>query len=119
MGNFRFYGEGCIFQQTGERERDGQNAQHCDEEFFTEKKKSKKTLADFRKKLKRHLLTSIRKSVAVHTSGSIFVDRVELARRTKLELELMKVLECSIDGSRNYESNLVPFKVKTFNQFLP
>ena len=82
-----------------ERERDGQNAQHCKEEIFTEK--SEKTLADFCEKLRRHLLTSIQISVAVHTSGSVFVERVERAKRTRLELELIKALECLTDGYRN------------------
>ena len=60
-------------------------------------------------------MISIQKSVAVQMSGSIFAKRVERARGTKIELELMKVIDCFFDGYSSYESNLVSFKTKNFN----
>ena len=50
----------------------GENAQHYEGETFP-------------KKIGNHLLTLIQKSVAVQTSGSVFVERVEQARKTELE----------------------------------
>ena len=69
----------------------------------------------FTKKLKKQLLTSIQKSVAIQTNGSVFVEQIERARRTKFELELMKIIDCFLDGHGTYESNLVSFKIKTCN----
>ena len=66
-----------------------------------------------RKKFKKHMLTSIQKSISVQTSGSVFVERVERVRRTtKFELELMKIIDCFLDGYGRYESHLVTFKIK-------
>ena len=69
-----------------------------------------------RKKFKKHMLTSVQRSIPVQTTGSVFVERVESVRRkTKFELELMKIIECFLDGYGGYESNLVSFKMKSSN----
>ena len=66
-----------------------------------------------RKKFKKHMLTSVQRSISVQTTGSVFAERVESVRRkTKIELELMKVIDCFLDGYGGYESNLVSFKIK-------
>ena len=44
-----------------------------------------------RKKYKKHLLNSIQKAKSTQTSGSVFADRIEQIKKTKLELELKKL----------------------------
>ena len=52
-----------------------------------------------RKKFKKHMLTSVQRSISVQTTGSLFVERVESVRRkTKFELELMKIIDCLLYG---------------------
>ena len=71
-----------------------------------------------RKKFKKHMLTSVQRSISVQTTGSVFVERVESVRRkTKFELELMKIIDCFLDGYGGYESNLVSFKIKPSNKY--
>ena len=67
-----------------------------------------------RKKYKKHLLTSFQKTKSTQTCGSVFADRIEQVKKTKFELELIKIVYCFLDGHGNYTSNLVSFKIKTF-----
>ena len=66
-----------------------------------------------RKKHKKHLLSSFQKTKSTQTSGSVFADRIEQAKKTKSEIELIKIVDGFLDGHGNYTSNLVSFKVKT------
>ena len=69
-----------------------------------------------RKKFKKHMLTSVLRSISVKTTGSVFVERVESVRRkTNFELELMKIIDCFLDGYGGYESSLVSFKRQLAN----
>ena len=43
------------------------------------------------------------------TNGSVFAERNEKAKKTKLEFELIKIVDCFLDGYGNYDSNLVSF----------
>ena len=63
-----------------------------------------------RKKYQKHLLSSFQKTKVTQTSGSVFADRNEPVKRTKLELKLIKNVDCFPDGHDNYRSNLVSFK---------
>ena len=66
-----------------------------------------------RKKFKEHMLTSVHRSISVQTIGSVIVERVDSVRReTKFELELMKIIDCLLDGHGGYKSILVWFKMK-------
>ena len=65
-----------------------------------------------RKKFKKHSLTSIQKSISVQTNRSTFVDRVEEAKSTKFEPDLMKTPDCFSDSYGSYECNVVSFKEK-------
>ena len=47
------------------------------------------------------------------TSGSVFVDRIEQVKTTKFELELIKIVDCFLDGHGNYTGNLVSYKIKS------
>ena len=65
-----------------------------------------------RKKYKKLLLSSFQKTKSTQTSESVFADRIEQVKKTELELQLIKVVDCFLDGHDNYNSNLVSFKLK-------
>ena len=66
-----------------------------------------------RKKYKRHLLSSLQKTISTQTSGSVFADRTEQVKKTKFEVELIKIVDCFLDGYGDYDSTLVSFKIKS------
>ena len=66
-----------------------------------------------RKKYKKHLLRSFQKTKSTQTSGSVFAERIEQVKKTKFEIELIKIVDCFLDGHGNYTSNLVYFKLKS------
>ena len=66
-----------------------------------------------RKKYKKHLFSSFQKTKSTQTSGSVFADRIEQVKKTKFELELIKIVDCFLDGHGNFDSNLVSFKIKS------
>ena len=66
-----------------------------------------------RKKCKKHLLSSFQKTKSTQTSGSVFADRIEKVKRTKFELELIKIVDCFLNGHGNYTGNLVSLKIKS------
>ena len=66
-----------------------------------------------RKKYKKHLFTSFQKTKWRQTSESIFADRIEQVKKTKSELELIKIVDCFIDDHGNYTSNLVSFQIRS------
>ena len=51
------------------------------------------------------------KTKSTQTSGLCRLDQV---KKTKFELELIKNVDCILDGHGNYTSNLVSFKIKSF-----
>ena len=65
-----------------------------------------------RKKYKKHLLSSFRKTKSTQTGGSVFVDRIEQVKKTKFELELVKIVDCFLNGHGNQSSSLVSYKRK-------
>ena len=66
-----------------------------------------------RKKYKKHSFSSFQETKSTQTSGSVFADRIEQVKKTKFELELIKIVDCFLDGHGNYTSNLVSFKTKS------
>ena len=66
------------------------------------------------KKYKKHLLSSFQKTKSTQTSGLVFADRFEQVKKTKFELELIKIVDCFLDVHGIYTSNLVSFKIKSF-----
>ena len=52
--------------------------------------------------------------------GSVFADRIEQVKKTKFELELIKIVDYFLDGHYNYTSNIKSFKIKSLqtNHFL-
>ena len=66
-----------------------------------------------RKKYKKYLFSSFQKTKLTQTSGSVFAERIEKVKKTKFELDLIKYVDCSLDGHGSYDSNLVSFNLKS------
>ena len=66
-----------------------------------------------RKRYKKHLFSSFQKTKSTQTSGSVFAERIEKVKKTKFELELIKIVDCFLDGHGIFDSNLVSFKTKS------
>ena len=66
-----------------------------------------------RQKYKEHLLSSFQKTKSTQTSGSVSADRIEQIKKTSFELELIKSVDCFLDGQGNYSKNLVTCKMKS------
>ena len=66
-----------------------------------------------RKKFKKHLFSSFQKTETTQTSGSVFAERMEKVKKTKFGSELIKFVDCFLDGHGDYENNLVSFRIKS------
>ena len=66
-----------------------------------------------RKKYKKHLFSSFQKTKTTQTSGSVFAKRIEKVKKTKFVFELIKIVDCFLDGHGKFDSNLVTFKIKS------
>ena len=66
-----------------------------------------------RKKFKKHLFNSFQKLKTTQTSGSVFAEGIQKVKTTKIELELIKFVDCFLDGIGNYDSILVSFRIKS------
>ena len=66
-----------------------------------------------RKKYKKHLFSSFQKTKTTQKSDSVFAERIEKVKKTIFEFELIKIVDCSLDGNGNFDSNLVSFKIKS------
>ena len=64
-------------------------------------------------KNKKHLFSSFQKTKSTQTNGSVFADRNEQGKKTKVELELIKLVDCFPDGNGNYTVNLVSLTIKS------
>ena len=58
-------------------------------------------------------MRALQKNKSTQTSGSVFAERIEKAKKTKFELQLIKIVDCFLDGHGSYYSNLVSFKIKS------
>ena len=58
-------------------------------------------------------MSALQKNKSTQTSFSVFAGRIKKAKKTKLELELIKIVDCFPDGHGSYDSNLVSFKIKS------
>ena len=66
-----------------------------------------------RKKYKKHWFSSFQKTKTTQTRGSVFAERIEKFKKTNFELDLIKIVDCFLDGHGNYDINLVSFKIKS------
>ena len=58
------------------------------------------------------MLSSFQKTKSTQSSGPIFADRIDQFKKTEFELELIKIVDCFLDGHSKYTSNLGSSKVK-------
>ena len=58
-------------------------------------------------------MSALQKNKSTQTSGSVFAKRNEKVKKTKFEMELIKFVDCFLDGHGKYDSNLVFFKIKS------
>ena len=63
-----------------------------------------------RRKFKQHFMSALQKNKSTQTSGSVFAERIEKAKKTKFELELMKIVDCFFGNHGSYDSKLASFK---------
>ena len=64
-----------------------------------------------RKKYKKRLFSSFQKTKTTQTSESVFAEKIEKAKKTNFELDLIKIVDSFFDGHGTYDSNLVSFKI--------
>ena len=67
-----------------------------------------------RKKYKKHFLSFFQKTKKTQTSESVFAGRIEQIKKTKFELDLMKIVDCFLDGNGNYTIKLAFIEIKPF-----
>ena len=65
-----------------------------------------------RKKYEKHLFSSFQKTKLTQTGGSECAERIEKVKKTKFELDLIKIVDCFLDGHGNYDSNIKSFEIK-------
>ena len=64
-----------------------------------------------RKKYKKTLVELLPKDqIDAKTIGSVFADRIGQVKKTKFELELIKILDCFLGDHGNYTISLKSFK---------
>ena len=63
-----------------------------------------------RKKFKQFFMSALQEIKSAQTSGSVFANRIEKAKKTKFERELLNIVGCSLNGLGIYDSNLVSHK---------
>ena len=56
------------------------------------------------------MLSSFQKTKSTQIRGSIFTDRIEQVKKIKFEVELIKIVDCFLDGHGNCSGNLLSFK---------
>ena len=82
-------------------ERSRKNAKCCNEKTATQK-------------FKRHYLCSNQKLAFTKTIGSAFIERVRIVQNSKNEHDLLKIIDCFIDGYGFVNSDRVNFSIKNF-----
>ena len=58
-------------------------------------------------------MSALQKNKSTKTSGSVFAERIEKAKKTKFKLELIRFVDRFLDGHGSYDSNLVSFETKS------
>ena len=63
------------------------------------------------KKLKRHYLSSAQKIASTQTLGSAFLERIRKVQNSKYETDLLKIVDCFIDGFGTVNSERINFSI--------
>ena len=66
------------------------------------------------KKFKKHYLSSNQKLASTQTLGSAFLDRIRKVQNSKYGHDLLKIINCFIDGYGFVNSDHVNFSIKNF-----
>ena len=66
-----------------------------------------------RRKYNQHLFSSFPKTKTTQTSGSLFAEKIEKVKKTKFDFELIKIVDCFLDGLGNFDSNLASLTIKS------
>ena len=104
---------GSIIEESGEVFTQLTRAvEHNLENKYVEKLPSisKKRLS--RKKFKRHLLRAEQRNASTQTPGSSFLDRVHSLRNSKYESELIKIVDCLLDGHGIIDNPLLYLEIR-------
>ena len=65
-----------------------------------------------RKKFKRHLLRAEQRNVSTQTVGSSFLDRIQYLKNSKYEGELIKIVDCLLDGHGSIDNSLLYLEIR-------
>ena len=68
----------------------------------------------FAKSSKKHYLSSNQKLASTQTLGSAFLDRIRKVQNSIYEHDLLKIIDCFIDGYGFVNSDHVNFSIKNF-----
>ena len=66
-----------------------------------------------RKKFKRHYLSSAQKLASTQTHGSAFLERIQKVQNSKYETDLLKIVDCFIDGFGTENSERIIFSINS------
>ena len=64
-----------------------------------------------RKKFKRHYLSSAQKLASTQTLGSAFLERIRKIQNSKYETDLLKIVDCFIDGFGTVNNERINFSI--------
>ena len=73
---------------------------------------SKKRLS--RKKFKRHLVRAEQKNVSTQAMGSSFLDRIKSIKNSKYESELIKTVDCLLNGHGLFDNSLLYLEIRKY-----
>ena len=62
---------------------------------------------------KTQFLSSFPKTKSTQTSRSVFAERTEQVKKTRYELEILKILDCFLDGYGSFSSLFVTFEFRS------
>ena len=63
------------------------------------------------KKFKRHKLSPAQKLASTQTLGSAFLERIRKVQNSKYETDLLKIVDCFIDGFGTVNSERINFSI--------
>ena len=111
---FKYRFGGKNFVKNGQLSDNVQKAVHFYHQIRGVDRKSrmaKKRL--LRKNYRKQMLSSFHQTKLTKTSGSILADRAEQIKKTKFDIELIRIVDTFLDGHGNYSSNFKSFKLKS------
>ena len=55
-------------------------------------------------------MSTLQNNKSTQTSGSMFAEGIQKAKKTNFDLEVIKTVNCFLDGHGNFDSNLVSLR---------